>query len=262
MPMKNMKIIHLGELILSREDLEKMPDEELAFLATLCFAVDEIGVFERLLVQTLGSRPKSEELQNAYAIQQLTLMRVLNAKVFEAFNILEQYKRMLKRSKQAESLKFLESYDSAWSVLRDSELYKVAKEIRDKSTNHYLPSETLKNLPYYPEVLRPKIYFHGSSGNSFHPIGEELVFIAKFSRELGGYENVQGGLDKWIEWGIESGRFIKKLQQEYLLWLYKNSFPNWRLRKKTPYLEPEFVGFHKKSVLPVFLEDQQNESTI
>lgn len=256
---ENMKIVHLGELVLTQEHIGHLSDEEVSFIATLCFAVDEISVFERLLVQTMNGLPRSEEMLQLHTMQQLTIMRVMNAKVLEALKIFNQYKTMLERSGKKRQLDFLRQYNEEVEKIRTHPAFETAQEIRNTSTNHYTPSETKKNLKFHTKNQDLKMYFHENNGNSFHPIGEDLVFIAKLAREMGSREKVADGLDGWIGWGLKASKFLKKAQQEYLIWLATESVPNWRLTKKTPYLEAKFSGVLGETTLPLYLDEKKNK---
>ncbi|UYV38555.1 hypothetical protein N4R57_05675 [Rhodobacteraceae bacterium D3-12] len=254
--MENRKIFHIGELAINANDKNKIPDEELAFIATLSFAVDEAAVFKKLLIQTFTDKPKDDDSIQLFMINQFTIMRALNAKIFESLRIFEDYKTILTRSVQKDRADFLSRFDSEYQKIVNDKAYELARTIRNNSTNHYLQSITRSNLPHVSENSVLKMYLHKSVGNSFHPLGEEYVFIAGVAREHGGRNEVISALEGWIDWGIMASKLVTRLHQDYLVWLHKSHFPEWKLRKKTPYLDEKFVKKIGTATLPlVLLED-------
>ncbi|WP_419738477.1 hypothetical protein [Ruegeria sp.] len=254
--MTNELTIKLSKLEVPKEDLEKMPASELAFLSTLAFAIDEISVFLKLIIQTFKPRPSSEEFLAAYQIQQNTLMRVLNAKCFEALKIVEQYKKQIEREGDSSRLEKLSELMVELDELAKREEYELAKDIRDHSTNHYLSSETKKNVAHLSSRSTFTAYLHENLGNSFHPFGEEYVFLARIGRHFSEKGDASYSVDdikKWIDWGLAVGDQITKIFQRYLLWLYSEKFPHWRLEPLLLYLENELVGKIGISNLPIIL---------
>lgn len=250
-------IVHLYEFEIPKSDIERMSENELAFLSTLAFCVDEIAVFTKLLVQTFHVRPRYDELLSHYQIQQNVLMRSLNAKSFEGFKILRGYKKLLEREGgQQDRLAKIDGYLVELQDLEADPAFELAQSIRDHATNHYIPSETNKNLKNISKRSRFLAYIHETSGNSRYPFGEECVFLARIGRyysDAGKDSYTMDDVGAWIDWGIKSSRFLSKTLQDYLKWLQDEHFPNWYVTVKKPWLEACLYSEIDEAHLPIIL---------
>lgn len=254
--MENKYIIHFAKLEVPQSDLDKLSVDEVAFIATMAFAVDELSVFNRLLLQTFNGKPSSDEMLGVYQTQQNALFRVLISKTFEALKIVESFKQKLQRGGISHRFEGLTEYEEILQDLKLDERCKLAKNIRDHSTNHYLPSVVASNLASMDSYPKFNAFIHKNSGNSYHPFGEEAVFLARMGRHF-----KEAGRDTWsikdfrglIDWTIEVSSVMMKIFQNYLLWLHKKEFPQWRLAPISPYLEPEFYARADEVDLPIFI---------
>ena len=250
-----MKIIHLDEFEIPRSDFEKLPPYVRASLATLAYAVDEINVFKRLVVQANTNPPEDLTLRLQHVTQLNSLTRVMSAKIFEAVAVYEDSSKKAKRASDEELSKFFNQQHKGWKELKKSRYYVLAKLIRDKATNHYLVSETEQNLEFLGEQYLATFYLSKINGNSFHPMGEEIAFIGRLSRaykEEFDSEFNPSELYNWIEWCMSASKWMTSFFQNYVLWIHKNRFPEWRLRPRKPYLEEELFFEIGEKPLPIF----------
>ena len=250
-------IIHFYEFSIPKADIEAMPSTEVAFLGTLAFAVDEIVTFEKLLVQSFNHRPSADELLGLYQVQQNVLMRSLNAKIFEALKVLKDYKELAERESASDRAEKVAHYLGQLETFLSGETYDLARTIRNHATNHYVTSETKKNLKNLSDKAKFVAYVHKNSGNSYYPFGEETVFLARIGRhfsEHGRDTYAIEDLKKWIDWGLGASKIITRSLQDYLLWLHKEKYPNWKLRKISPYLEEELWGEVHTASIPIILD--------
>ena len=252
--MENKRIVHLYEFALSQSDLEKLSDDEVAFLATLGFAIDEISIFQKLVVQAFSKKPKDTVLLNLNGIQVNTVTRSLCAKLFEALRIFENYRKMVDRSGDTKTKEKLDEYERELTEFKRDPNYDLAKTIRDHSTNHYLPSETKKNIKHVPARARFVAYLHENQGNSFYPFGEEYVFFGRIGRYFSDEKKSGFAIDdiqNWIAWSLQISRWLNRMLSGYILWIHKERFPDLALKKKTPYLEMDFFAELGEKPLPL-----------
>lgn len=258
--MENKKIIHLYKLEIPKADLERLSVDEVAFIATMAFAVDELSVFQKLLIQTFNARPSDDDMLGMDQTQQNCLLRVLIAKSFETLKIVENFKRIMVRRSKSDRLQILAQFDKDLANFQHNKLYQLAKNIRDYSVSHYIPSEVSKNLQNMESYPQFSAFLHKNSGNSYHPLGEEAVFLARIGRHFR-----EAGRDKWsvediralTDWTIAVSKLNTKTFQRYLLWLHKEFFPDWRLTPVKAYLEQSQYAKADEAILPIFLAADQ-----
>lgn len=252
--MENKKIMHYGELIIPKSDLDKLGKEELAFLSTLAFAIDEISVFQKLTTHSMGAMPNDDSLKAMYQIQQNAITRVLCSKVFEAIRIFDDGVKLLCRNGHIDSVEQLKKSVKKIEKLKGDKSYALAKTIRDHSTNHYISSETVKNIEHAPDNAPMRAMLHKNQGNSFYPFGEEYVFLGRINRHFMEEREAAEILQEvraWIDWSMKASNLLSKIFSGYLIWLHKERFPDWALRKKTPYLETHLFSEIGDYSLPI-----------
>ncbi|MFK7763670.1 MAG: hypothetical protein AB8B62_10435 [Roseobacter sp.] len=258
--MENKKIIHLYKLEIPKADLERLSVDEVAFIATMAFAVDELSVFQKLLIQTFNARPSDDDMSGMYQTQQNCLLRVLIAKSFETLKIVENFKRTMVRKSKSDRLQVLTQFEEDLANFQHGELYLLAKDIRNHSVSHYIPPEVSKNLQDMGSYPQFSAFLHENSGNSYHPFGEEAAFLARIGRHFR-----EAGRDKWsvedfrdlTDWTLSVSSLNTKIFQRYLLWLHKEFFPDWRLTPLKPYLEQSQYAKADEAILPIFLAADQ-----
>ncbi len=253
--MKNMRIIHLAKLKMSKSDLAKIDKRELAFLSTIAFAIDEISVIQKLYAQSISLQPRNEELLLMSAIQQNTIARVLSSKLYEAIGLFDKYQVTLKRKGDQEAVEALASHQAALVGIKKLPGYPMAKFIRDHVTNHYLHQETEKNIEYVSEKAQYVAFLHEMQGNSYYPFGEEVVFLGRVGRYF--YEEYErtfnaSDINHWYDWIKEASKWFTKMFYSYVIWLYRTRFPDWMLVPTKPYLDYELFGELGHSPLPIF----------
>ncbi|KCV81939.1 hypothetical protein ATO10_08838 [Actibacterium atlanticum] len=249
--------MHLYELSIPKADIEKLDETEWAFIATLAFAMDEISVFQKLLVHAKAQKPEAEELRIAHAIQENTITRALCAKIFEAVKLFDQYQRLADRNGLSDVRNKLVEFSESFDELKADPIYSLAKDIRDHATNHYLPSETKKNLEHVSDKAITKAFLHRNIGNSFYPLGEEFVFLGRIGRHYAEeYDrpHTMEDVRKWVEWALAASKVLTHFFTDYLVWVQRERFPEWALKPTKPYLEPELYGELGETPLKLFFE--------
>jgi hypothetical protein len=90
----------------------------------------------------------------------------------------------MSRCRDESGLSALEEFVNEKNRLTSDSNYLLAKTIRDHSTNHYLVSPAAANLQYVSKNAKVAAYLHETQGNSYYPIGEEVVFSGRLSRHF------------------------------------------------------------------------------
>ncbi len=250
-----MKIVHLAELRFSDSDIEVIGEDTYAFIATFAYAIDEIAVFHKLLIQAMGPHPKDDTLLQLYAIQQNTITRVLSAKIIEVIKLFGEYKSYLKTENDERKLSALSPSIKKLHMITSSPSFKVSQRMRNKVTNHYVFEESKKNLQrgLSPNASR-SLFLHEKQGNSFSPMGEEVVFLGRFWRYFDEETRLEGNLDRvheWTAWNQDAAKWAIKTFNQFIIWIHANELPDKYLLPSHHYLEMSLHSEFDESPLPI-----------
>ncbi|MBL1435893.1 MAG: hypothetical protein COB08_006810 [Rhodobacteraceae bacterium] len=253
--MKNKKIVFLHELKFTDHDIEEIGRDTYAFIATFAYAIDEISVFLKLVIQSHGNKPNDETLLQMFAIQQNTITRVLSAKLVETIKLFGDYERHLKKEGKEKYLNALQPSVEALKLITRSPSFNVSRRLRNKVTNHYLFKDSLQNMDGSVSSNASKsIFLHLSQGNSFAPLGEEVVFLGRFWRYFEEETKLKPNMDRiheWIDWNQSAAKWAIKTFNAFIIWLHHNEFPEKYGQRTIHYLEPELYGELGINRLPI-----------
>ncbi|WP_417268666.1 hypothetical protein [Celeribacter baekdonensis] len=255
MTYENKKILSFSVLTFTKAELDELGDDLTALIATMSYAANEISTMQLLYISNSGVVPADKDIYFRWAIQKHTLIRILNAKVFEAIFGFSEYKKTLERRGLHKSLEFLAKIFEQIDDMKHAPGYNYSKAIRDKATNHYSPANTKKNMKYVSARADKRMIHHEKTGNSFHPIGEEYVFMAQVNATANTH-NVQSEevMNEWIDWTIRSLRTLSKAFDDLLIQVVTEVLPHKYLELKKPYVELPLVCNLTTSALPLFFE--------
>ncbi len=237
---------------LSKSDLEKLPRDHAAIVGLLSYAASEINAFLRMYVLSRHGFSQVNGINEAIAIQNMALMRVVSAKLFEVENLLKFINVQPPPDEIVTAIaqKCLKRFDA----LKSGEGYKVALRLRHEATNHYAFSAARKSCRQISANANLNLYLHDNSANEFYPMGEELIFaggLNKLSDEAGDsgakiyrvwFEWVKGAI-LWLR--LAHNRFINEL-------IFRNS-PERKAERKMFFLDESLVGEISSTKLPVVM---------
>lgn len=235
-----------------KSDLEKIPRDHAAIVGLLSFAVSEINAFLRMYIFSQHGFDHEAGINEVIAIQNMALMRVISAKLFEVENLLKFSKVQPPPDKMVIDLakKCLKSFDA----LRRKDGYKVALRLRNEATHHYSFAAARKSCSQISANANLNLYIHGKSGNEFYPMGEELIFA-------GGLNKLSGEADKsdeniyrvWFEWVKGAVLWLKSAHGRFINELILKKHPGRGARKKIFFLDETLVGEVNSTKLPVIM---------
>ena len=256
--MENKKIVFLHELKFTDCDIEQIGKDTYAFIATFAYAINEISVFLKLVIQSHGIEPKDQALLQMFAIQQNTLTRVLSAKLVETIKLFGDYKRHLKNKGKEKYLNALQPSIEALKPIIRSPSYEVSRRLRNKVTNHYTFKDSLQNMDGSVSPNASKsIFLHLQQGNSFAPLGEEVVFLGRLWRYFEEETKLKPHIDRvheWIDWNQLAAKWAIKTFNSFIIWLHHNEFPEKIGGRAEHYLEIDLVGKVGGNRLPIIFD--------
>ncbi len=247
-----MRILSYGELSFSKAELNRLGSETTALLSAMAYALNEINTFQRLFVASKRPETNDESMRAMFAIEKHTLARALNAKVFEALKQFSDYRRKLVRKNADATLKLFDECMTELTSLKCEDGYKVSNFIRNKFSNHYVPSEVEANLAYVSERANQSMFHHEMVGNSFYPLGEDYVFVAGVNRwaEENGVDSPMV-IDDWMDWSVRASGAVSNSFQKLLIKIVQEHFPEKALRETKPYLDSEYCVSLGNAFLPL-----------
>ena len=258
----NAKILDLVQYQLTKQELASLDDDYAALLATLCYALNEIRVVSSLYLSAF-QEPKDEHVKRKWIVQRNTLLRMMNAKVFEALKGVHDFEDSLRRKDcNHDLLTLLEKHSEKLRGLKRESGYKISERLRSQSTNHYLPSIAKRNLKYLSQRASKSLYLHETDGDSFFPLGEEVVFDSAFvALESEFKTNADDLFLAWLTWTQQANRTVSSTFDGLAKHLVQVSFPSKFGQQRKPYVEPSFLlGFRSKPLALFHNEDPVKDS--
>ena len=149
--------------------------------------------------------------------------------------------------------------------LKASEFFSFTMKMRNKIINHYLISEISENLPHTSDRSDYSMQLHEEQGNSFFPIGEEVVFIGFVNRFFAEGDKIYTPEQKsvfindWISWVQDSLKWVNSVVQSFSKFIIFEILGLKSTRRKVFYLEPGLVGDIHKFRTPLILRDRSDK---
>lgn len=254
--MINYRVIHIGEIVLSKGDLDRFEPVVRDGLITFASLINELNVFIRLVVLSMSTRPQDPTLLKSAYIQESVLTRVLSAKIYEGMKALDDFEKRADRNGIVLSGEILTCLGEAKKMKADW-FFNFSKDLRNKVTNHYLYGAAEQGYAGVGESHRMEFIEASNLLASFYPAAEETIFLGFFERA---YQVEHGKpLDadarhQWVLWNVRAGNSLHRVFQLIVIWSLKRYLPKRKFKKKHLFLEPEYSTAHGVASLPIELE--------
>lgn len=254
--MNGKAIVHFHEFDVSWSELRTLPDEHLAAVAVLSYAVSETNALMRTYLSQNYTYVEDKAINSAINISRFLLIRSWSSRLFE----IEQFLQFGGKKPKTDDPMLLNLSKEAlhdFETLVSIEGYEVARDIRNEATNHYSFSAAMKNLSNVRKDADCKMYAHEMSGNCFYPFGEEVMFHARLNRR---WKNIsdQEARNKlfynWLEWNISANRWLEKTHAEFSNALVVLAFQRKPFRKRSYWIPQNLLGKHEENIAPLFIK--------
>ncbi|WP_205877292.1 hypothetical protein [Leisingera sp. NJS204] len=201
------------KLDIPKSSIQNLPEETIAVLAALSFAISEVNALWRMYDSCKFRTTGNEDVDSAISIQQNLVLRIWSAKIFELSDELDvkiedvALKDFLTKAKE----KLLEGGGVA--------LKSIVRNFRHETTNHLNVSHIKKkHLGHVSTAASTSFYFDERDANSYFPFGEEVVFAGCFNRTVGSRpkgERLPAFAD-WVSWILRASKALMPLFDEFL----------------------------------------------
>lgn len=252
--MSTSALVHLLEYQVSWKQLRRLPDEHVAAVAILCFSVSEVNALARIYLASNHTMIDEKAINSAIAIQQMLIIRTWSSKLFEVQKFL-RFGGKKPNTKDATLRKLGSEALERFLILTEQEGFEVAGNLRDEAAHHYSFEAAKKNLGSVESDANCNFYLHDQNGNSFFPLGEEVMFDGRLNRR---WKNVKSQEDRdelfmsWLNWCLAANEWLQETHAIFTNSLVFGPLDNNRVRKRTYWVPPRIVGGFKEAPTPIF----------
>jgi len=246
-------LVHLVEYPMTRRELSELSEDQQAVLAILSYAVSEANVFAKLYIAAAQDLIDDKVIDSAASIQRFVVLRSWSAKLFEVEDFLLLGGKK-KKTKDPEIIGLAEASLEEFKALREQEGYQISRDMRNEATSHYSFSAAKKNLPFVSDHAVCNMYLHEQNGNSFYPLGEEVMFIGRLNRRGANLDKEETAalLGIWMQWNISANKWLSETHLRFVRDLVLKKFEKKYARKRAFWVPSEHVATNSEARVPVF----------
>ncbi len=243
---------------ITTNELKGLPPLIGGFLVLSSFAIDEITQLHKIQVGTLPNRTTEDETAGMMvAIQQNAVLRNLNTKLYEYNEVLKDTQNLSRSEGLTDLSDFFAGFSADLKTIRKGVGFKIAEFIRNKFASHFSISEAKKALmdrnSNDVHVLLPD----QTRGNSFHPLGEEILFYSVFNNADLTTDKMtpRASTDAWISWILNSSEKFQNIHGKFLIFVFRKYFPNRSYEKIFVQMDRDrHIGTLRKTSIPIWWE--------
>ncbi len=244
------------EYPLTWKDLAVLPPEQLALLSLANFAATELNILQRIYIQTAHNLTQDAALDVAIAAQRYVVLRTWSAKLFEFAAMFEDL--LKQKLKDDRTLELAKEAVELFEALKKSDGYAIVRNVRHEASNHYSFSAALKNLSHVPDHANCNMYLNKLDGNSYYPMGEEVMFVGRLNRHgasIKTEEEKQQLLGLWHDWNLEANGWLRNIHERIFSEIVSARFPDRFAREKLYWFDPSLAGDMVPPSIPIFLRN-------
>ncbi len=187
-------------------------------------------------------------------MQRHLLLRSWSARIFEFYKFIGEESD--KPSCDDEALqKLFQDSNQSFETLKRRLGFEIARDLRNEATNHYSLKAAKKNLASVPCHADCSFYLHEIDGNSFYPMGEEVMFIGRMNRKGKSVttENDRAALfNEWMGWNLDANRWVKDTHVSFADRIFISKTDK-RATKMSHWIPYSMVGDKDAFKIPVLL---------
>jgi hypothetical protein len=215
----NKAIVQYDEFLLSVAQLQSLPEDQVAALATLSYAVTEVNCLARIFLSQSHDYIGEKLIDELVGVQRLVILRTWSAKLFEVIEFLQGFSS--KKSQLTDDpliVKLAQEALVELAPLTKSEGYEAARDLRHEATNHYSFKAAKGNIRHVHSDALCSLYIHRHGGNDFFPLGEAVMFHGRLHRrwkDLQSLDRKREKFDSWLQWCMDANKFLIELHAKF-----------------------------------------------
>ncbi|MDP3262275.1 MAG: hypothetical protein U1E06_19445 [Tabrizicola sp.] len=239
---------------LKLSDLSALSPSEKAALTILCFVVSELNSLKRLSLFAMHTEQLPDDAIPSVAVQRNLILRTITAKLFEFLRLVE--KKVDPAAVDDRVKKVFQRFSRELDEARTGIGFTIAKKIRNKMANHFDFEEAEKIVAQCPETVECSFYLTEANGNSYYPMGDEVIFasgILKAIKDSGLAISFQDALDEWIDWTLRLSNLADSIHVAIFEELVLPLVPDRMAHHRPVWLPEDLVAKHPGFRLPIFI---------
>lgn len=243
----------LWEYSVTKEEFDTLEPDLAAALSIVCYAYSEVNALMRLYLFSIHNHVGSDVVDTMGEIQKNTLLRIWSAKLFELADFMELKKYSKTNNQELVALACVAR--KLFAPLKKDAAYQTVRLIRNEATSHYALAPAKKNLEFVGEGAALSIIQHKIGGNSFNPLGEEVMFIGRMNRAAQHLDTKEKRIEfhkQWFNWNVEATKWLSKVQTQFAKKILFEKFPDRRAYKRMYWIPQQMVGEIGESKTPLF----------
>ena len=247
-------IEHIYKFGLKLSDLSGLSKSEKAALTVLCFIVSELNSLHRLSLFAMHSEDLPQDALPAVALQRNLILRTTTAKLFEFLRFAE--KKIDPDALDDRVKKVFQKFSKELGESRSGIGFTIAKKIRNKMANHFDFEEAGKIVEQCPESTECSFFLTESSGNSYYPMGDDIIFVSGILKAIKDSKltiTFRDALDAWINWTLQLSRLADSIHFAIIKELILPLVPDRMARHRALWLPKDLVAEHPRFRLPIFI---------
>ena len=249
-------LVHLFEYQVPKSSLEQLSREQTAILGILSYAVSEVNALAKFFIIAQQDKTGENPIDIASMIHQNVILRTWSAKLFEVMEFAGTADKRLLASDDDLRVDFEEALLEL-DELKSTEGFSTARVMRNEATSHYSMKAALKNIDYMSEDAECNLYLGELNGNSFYPFGEELMFVARMSRQGKNSRSKAERLAQfwdWHDWNIAMNDWLSRLHFRVVKTLFLDSETEIFARHKAYWVPPSMLSEMDTNIAPLFFK--------
>jgi hypothetical protein len=257
-------IEHLYVFRLRWRELSDLTLDEKAAISILGFLVSEINALKRMALFAMFPHNERSEIASAIVIQRNLLLRTATAKLFEFLRFME--KRLDPTVAPTSVSRIVGGFEKELAGFREGIGFQLAKQIRNKMANHLDFDEAKASAEAAQDDVECGFFLTDANGNSYFPIGEEVIFASALKRTWKTHEDAkereedkatfEAALDAWIDWTLKLSDFADRVHLALFEELIEPLVPKRMAQHKPVWVDSDLVAEHPGFRLPVFVRTE------
>ncbi|MEM9437524.1 MAG: hypothetical protein AAGA15_10820 [Pseudomonadota bacterium] len=250
-------LMHFQEMDLPWSDLHTLPRSHLAFVGLLSFAVTEMNILAKMFLCQLHDETDEKAINRLGITHRFVVLRSWSSKLYEVRQALD-LKKLGTLEKDKRLSEFCDAARKSFDALNENESYSIAKYVRNEASHHYSLRAAIDNVQSAPTDGVTTQYLAKLNGNSFFPIGEDLIFTARLDRRWKNSPNIEERMkefDGWLTWNLAANRWLSNVHAEAFASFVCEPLEITRLRRRSYWVKDSFVGNPTEALTPLYLID-------
>jgi hypothetical protein len=182
------------------KQMRELPDDHLAMLSVLSYAVSEVNALRRIYLCQEHERVGEKAVDSAVNIQRFLIIRSWSSRLFEAEQFLSKLCSKKSETRDESVQRLAVQAIEEFEKISTGDGHKVAEMIRHESTNHYSFKAAKKNIEHVSVDMDVNMYLTEKSGNSYYPLGEAVMFHARLDRRWANVDSKEMRDELFLEW--------------------------------------------------------------